>query len=951
MKNHKPGFATRLAIVISALLLAANMLLGIVLMNNSQTAIKTLIDNRMLDISNTAADMLDGDVLGKLTAEDKNTPEYKAINDTLAVFQQNIDLKYIYCIRNNGNDNFTFTVDPTIEDPGVFGEPIVSTEALKTAAKGTPSVDMEPYSDAWGNFYSAYSPVFDSAGNVAGIVAVDFSADWYNQQITKQSRAIMIGSLISMVIGIVFVFVATARLRKQMKSIVYELGEMASDVDELTAEINPDAAPHDFKNGNSGNIHELGNRIHNIKEDLRKYTLNLHSQANSMITALSSEYRSVYYISLDKDEGICYQAHSQLDNGLSQGEHFPYLKTLSEYAEKNVTEKYRKEFLTFLAPENIKKGLEHDRIITFRYTVNRNGQESYEMARVAGVRHPEDREDHVVHAIGFGFTDVDAETRRTLAQSQALSDALAAAEAANKAKTAFLSNMSHEIRTPMNAIIGLDRIALNDSTISDETREHLEKIGSSADHLLSIINDILDMSRIEAGRMTLRNEVFSLPTLLGQVNIMISGQCEEKKLNLHWNMSEMTGDFYIGDDIKLKQVLINILGNSVKFTPYGGDVYFKAEQVRHYDNKTVFRFTIRDTGIGMSEDYLPKLFEPFSQEDFSANSKYGSTGLGMTITKSIVEMMNGDVQVESKKNAGTTFTVTVTLTDSEQQISSTYDISPKDIHALIVDDEPIACEYAQIEFEKAGITSETALSGEQAVEMIRLKHARRESFNLIIINWKMPDMDGLEASKQIRSIIGNDNAIIFLTSFNRDDIHEDISEAGVDSFISKPLIASDVLTQFRQAFALKVRNAKNKVDLKGKRILVAEDVAVNAEIIQMILNIRETEVDHAQNGKIAVEKFSSHPCGYYDAILMDMRMPEMDGLEATQTIRALDRADAKTIPIIALTANAFDEDVQRSLQAGMNAHLSKPVEPEQLYTTLEEIIFTSSYGGRTDENN
>ena len=949
MRTHQPGFATKLAIVISVMLLAVNLLLGIVLTSNSQAAIKTLIDNRMLDISKTAADMLDGDVLAVITAEDKDTPEYRAINDTLAVFQDNIDLKYIYCIRDNGNDVFTFTIDPTIVDPGIFGDPIVTTEALKTAATGVSAVDMEPYSDAWGNFYSAYSPVFDSKGNVAGIVAVDFSADWYNQQISKQSRAILIGSALSMAVGILLVFVATASLRKQLKTILGELGEIANDVDELTREINPDAPLPSAKNVPTDEIRELGNRIHSIKEDLRNYTMDLHSQANSMITALSSEYRSVYYINLDKDEGICYQSHSQLDNGLHQGEPFVYMKTLTEYANQYVTEHYREEFLKFLAPENIRKALEKERILTFRYTVDRDDQESYEMVRIAGVRHPEDREDHMVHAIGLGFTDVDLETRRTLAQRQALSDALTAAEGANKAKTAFLSNMSHEIRTPMNAIIGLDKIALNDSTISATTRDHLEKIGSSADHLLSIINDILDMSRIEAGRMTLRTEVFSLPSLLKQVHIMIDGQCKEKNLNLHWDVHGITGDFYIGDDIKLKQVLINILSNSVKFTPDGGEIFFQSEQVRHYENKTVFRFMTRDTGIGMSKEFLPKLFEPFSQEDLSTKSKYGSTGLGLTITKSIVEMMNGDIQVESEKNIGTSFTVTVTLTDPEQQINNAYDISPQDIHALVVDNEPIDSEYVKIELEKAGVIAATALSGAQAVEMVRLRHARRESFNLILIDREMPDMDGVEAARQIRSIIGNDSAIIILTSFHWDETLENIAEAGIDSFMAKPLQANDIISQFRQAFALKRENTVNRTDLRGKRVLVAEDIAVTADIIRMLLEMRETEVDHAENGRIAVDKFSSHAQGYYDAILMDMRMPEMDGLEATQTIRALDRADAKTVPIIALTANAFDEDVQRSLQAGMNAHLSKPVEPEQLYATLEELIFTSSHEAKFDE--
>ncbi|MBQ6150994.1 MAG: response regulator [Mogibacterium sp.] len=526
-------------------------------------------------------------------------------------------------------------------------------------------------------------------------------------------------------------------------------------------------------------------------------------------------------------------------------------------------------------------------------------------------------------------------------QRESLSVALEEANQANKAKTAFLSNMSHEIRTPMNAIIGLDRIALNDPGISETTREHLEKIGLSAQHLLSIINDILDMSRIESGRMTVKKEEFSFAKALAQVNTIISGQCRDKGIDYECRVNGAVDDYYIGDEMKLRQVMINILGDAVKFTPPGGSITFVVETTARFNGKSTLRFIISDTGIGMSQDYLPKLFDAFSQEDSSSTNRFGSTGLGMAITKSIIELMNGTISVESEKNKGTTFTVTVTLTDCDHKDigEEEYDLQPHELCVLVIDDDPIACEHAQLVLGQVGVNCEKALSGAEGLQMALVRHARREPYDLILVDWRMPDMDGMETTRQIRAAVGNETPVIILTSYNWDDIEDQAKEAGVDTFVAKPLFAGNVLDEFREAF--KKKNAKlvrKTADLRFRRVLLAEDVSVNAEIMIMVLSMREIQVDHAENGRIAVEKFEQHEEGYYDAILMDLRMPEMDGLEATQRIRAMDRTDAKNIPIIALTANAFDEDVQRSMQAGLNAHLSKPVEPDILFETLEELL-------------
>lgn len=665
------------------------------------------------------------------------------------------------------------------------------------------------------------------------------------------------------------------------------------------------------------------------------------AQQDKMINALASDYRSVYYVNLDKDRAVCYRNDSESD--FAPNEKFEFTKAFTDYAQTAVAEDYREAFLDFIKPENIKERLKHETIIALRYLTIKNGQESYEMLRMADVNTEKDKKDGTIEAIGLGFTDIDSDMRDSLAKNQALSDALKTAEEASRAKTVFLSSMSHEIRTPMNAIIGLDNLALNEPDLSNTVKDYLEKIGTSAHHLLSLINDILDMSRIESGRMTLKNEEFSFSELLEQINIIFSGQCQEKGLTYACHVMGNLCDYYVGDSTKLRQVLINILGNAVKFTPAGGKVELKVEKAGGFSGKSNLKFTISDTGIGMSKDYLPKIFDAFSQEDSGSTNKYGSSGLGMAITKRIVEMMNGEILVESEKNVGTTFAINVTLIDSDKKISSAseLEIRPQDMHVLVIDNDSIACDQAKLVLDQAGITSDITLSGQEAIELVKLAAARQTPYNLIIVDWKMPDMDGIETTRQIRSVIGNTTAIIILTAYNWDDIYEEATAAGVDSFISKPLFSGNLIEEFKKALQKKENmNKPNdiKADLNGRRVLLAEDMEVNAQILISLLEMRKVTAEHALNGKIALEMFESHPSHYYDAILMDMRMPEMDGLTATAKIRALNKEDAASIPIIALTANAFDEDVQRSLQAGLNAHLSKPIEPDILFETLEHLI-------------
>lgn len=706
-----------------------------------------------------------------------------------------------------------------------------------------------------------------------------------------------------------------------------------------------------LKNAKMAAEHEAAEAEARVRQEEMEHRLGLQEellahkqqseQQDNMIKALSSDYRSVYYIDLDKNEGVCYQARTDLP-GFREGEEFSYLEAVKAYCNRYILEGYREPFLEFIQIEHVREALKDHQVISYRYMIEVDGKQSWEVVKVAGVEEDEEDAEHVVHKVGACFADVDEETRNELETKQALTDALNSAEEANKAKTAFLSNMSHEIRTPMNAIIGLDNIALNDPETPEKTREYLEKIGASAEHLLHLINDILDMSRIESGRMVIKNEEFAFSELLEMVNTMFSGQCADKGLEYQCHINGEVDDYYVGDKMKLRQMLINILGNAVKFTPEGGKVELTVERTARYENKSALRFTISDTGIGMSKEYLPKLFDTFTQEDSSMTNKYGSSGLGMAITKSIVEMMNGHIEVESEKGKGTTFYVTVTLMNGAQHeaVAHGKEIRPDEMTVLVVDDDPVACEHAKLVLEKAGIAAEIAMSGPEAIKKTQLRHARRDPYNLILVDWKMPDMDGIETTRRMREIIGHESAIIILTAYRWDDVADEALAAGVDSFLPKPLFANSVMEEFKSAMHAKgiITADKIKVDLEGRHILLAEDVEINAEIMMMVLAARGMDADLAVNGKIALEKFEASDPGYYDAILMDMRMPEMDGLEATRRIRAMERPDAKEIPIIALTANAFDEDVQRSLQAGLNAHLSKPVQPESLYETLESLI-------------
>ena len=653
---------------------------------------------------------------------------------------------------------------------------------------------------------------------------------------------------------------------------------------------------------------------------------------------LAEQYDMITYL-VDGQYGVVIGDADRIEKGSifpkkRNGSYGTYIKTQVAPVISG-TEEERERLLDALSLDRIAKQLSERE----PYEVNLACEMDGEIFNKRFVFYLVDKEAKFYILLKSDTTDLMKEQRE---RNEQLKTALEEANQANVAKTAFLSSMSHEIRTPMNAIIGLDNIALKEKNLPSNIKEYLEKIGGSARHLLNLINDILDMSRIESGRMVLKNEEFSFGNMLEQINTMINSQCQDRGLHYDCVINGKVDEYYIGDDMKLKQVLINILGNAVKFTPVGGKVSFTVERTAQFEDHSTLCFVIKDTGIGMDAEYIPKIFEAFSQEDGAKTNAYGGTGLGMAITKNIVEMMNGDISVTSEKGVGSEFVVNVTLKNCDKVGNQENGIRLQDMKVLVIDDDPIACEHAVLVLEEIGIAADSSLNGEEAVEMIRLRHARREEYNLILVDLKMPEQDGIEVTRKIREMIGNESAIIILTAYSWDDVMEEALDAGVDGFMSKPIFVSGVMEEFRAVIQKKkigLPAQEHRAELSGRRILLAEDVLINAEIMKQLLNMREMEVDHAENGQIVVDMFANSKENYYDAILMDVRMPVMDGLEATAAIRLLERPDAKTVPIIAMTANAFDEDVQHSLQAGMNAHLSKPVEPEHLYETLEMLIY------------
>lgn len=513
------------------------------------------------------------------------------------------------------------------------------------------------------------------------------------------------------------------------------------------------------------------------------------------------------------------------------------------------------------------------------------------------------------------------------------------AEIASKSKGEFLSNMSHDIRTPMNAIVGMTAIATAHMDDPVQVQNCLKKITMSSRHLLGLINDVLDMSKIESGKMTLNEELVSLRDVMESMVSIVQPQVKAKHQKFNISIFNILSENVHCDSVRLNQVLINLLSNAIKFTPENGsiDVSLHEEPSPRGDDYVRILIQVKDTGIGMSEEFRQHIFESFAREDNKRIHRTEGTGLGMAITKYIVDAMKGEITVESKQGVGTEFKVVLDLMKAEERIE---DMVLPDWIMLVVDDDQQLCESTVDSLRSIGIRAEWVLDGEDAVKMATRHHKMHTDYHVILLDWKLPDMDGIQTARELRRQLGNDVPILLMSAYDWTEIEDEARAAGISGFLMKPLFRSTLfygLKPFMGAVDEQPVEEKPKLQFSGKRVLVAEDNELNWEIANELLGDLGLTLDWAENGEVCANLFRNSEPGYYDAILMDIRMPIMDGYEATDTIRAMDRPDAD-IPIIAMTADAYSDDIQRCLDHGMNAHVAKPIDIDEVARILKRYI-------------
>lgn len=642
--------------------------------------------------------------------------------------------------------------------------------------------------------------------------------------------------------------------------------------------------------------------------------------------AVQSEYDYVVYIEADKNSYVMYASNSANDTPVPPVASSNYEQEVAEFHRKYVPENERESLTQKLSIANVLSILQQKREYSLYCKVIENGIDRDKRLRFSYF----DKKKNILLLTRTDITEIKEEKR----QRQLLLDALQSATTANRAKSDFLSRMSHDVRTPINAIIGMTAIA--GLHMNDQMRiaDCLKKITISSKLLLNLINEVLDMSKLESGRIMLTDEVFNLDELLESLFIMVQSSFEAKKQQLHIRVIRVKHECLVGDVQRIQQALLNMLTNAIKYTPDEGQIEVTVEEKPSaYSGYSQFEIAVSDNGIGMKPEFISKVFEPFERSDDTAVRNIQGTGLGMAISRNIAQMMNGDILVKSEYGKGSKFTMIFHL---KQANLDEYDSSILvDLPVLVVDDDDISCEIACENLEELGMKPEWVLSGQEAVQKV----TDGNNYFAIIIDLMMPDMNGIETTQKIREQVGPNIPIIIISAYDYSGYESEALKAGANGFISKPVMKSKLFLLMKR-FATDRKEEEQTVgpavitSFTDKRILVVEDNDLNREIAYELLQETGAEIETACDGKEAVDKVSASPEGYYNLIIMDIQMPVMNGLEATKNIRRLDRQDIKKLPIVAMSANAFAEDVQLSLKAGMNEHIAKPIEIISLYKII-----------------
>ena len=644
-----------------------------------------------------------------------------------------------------------------------------------------------------------------------------------------------------------------------------------------------------------------------------------------------------YIVETDVETGGCSLHFPSRTNPYPLETCADYAGLIAGYAQRYVAPQDREAFLDAVPLPAALDRMRRGETCSVGYAAPGDGSPAYKTWNMSLYRYDDDREYVLAYVLDVTRLVLEQQEKEREAERnrRIIKDALVAAEQASRAKSDFLSRMSHEIRTPMNAIIGMTAIAAASLDNRAKMADCLGKIGLSSRYLLSLINDILDMSRIESGKVAITSEEIDFRAFVEGITTIMYPQARDRRIAFDLNIEGLVGERYLGDPLRLNQVLINILSNALKFTPEGHAVSLTIRETRRVQDRAYLRFIVRDTGIGMEQDLLERIFEPFEQ-GISITNRFGGSGLGLAISGNLVSLMNGHISVTSKPGEGSEFVVELPLIAVPGE-SPRPEAPYKDLRVLIVDDDPVTCEHTTLILERIGVSADYVTSGQAALDRIRAAVRQRSVYDIALVDWQMPVMDGVETARNIRRIVGSDTLVIIMSAYDWTEIEDAARAAGVDFFIPKPMFQSamrDVLLKATRRRQTPPQRPAEKEDFTGRRILLVEDNEINMEIARTLLEFRNAAVDGAVNGQEAVDLFRASPEGHYDAVLMDVRMPVMDGLAAARAIRALDRPDAPTVPILAMTANAFAEDIEETRKAGMDEHLAKPIETETLYASL-----------------